>query len=102
MYVNFGGLMVGVLEGPAKGMPPGAHPDGNLYDMAPEKLAKIKHAPASLGEALDALEQDQDFLLAGGVFSKALLENYIAGKRTEAADEAKRPTASEFFRYYDV
>lgn len=70
--------------------------------MSAEELAKIKHAPASLGEALDALEQDHDFLLKGGVFTKDFLMNFIATKRVEAADEAKRPTASEFYRYYDV
>jgi len=101
-YLAFSALLLAGLDGIEKGMMPGEHTDGNLYDMAPEKLAKIKHAPASLDEALDALEQDHDFLLKGGVFSKDFLMNFIAGKRAEAADEAKRPTASEFYRYYDV
>ncbi len=101
-YLAFSALMLAGLDGIEKGMMPGEHTDGNLYDMAPEKLARIKHAPASLGEALDALEKDHDFLTKGGVFSKSFLDNYISWKRTEAADEAKRPTASEFYKYYDV
>ena len=101
-YLAFSALLLAGMDGIERGLLPGDHTDGNLYDMAPEKLAKIKHAPASLGEALDALEQDQEFLLKGGVFSKSFLENFIATKRAEAADEAKRPTASEFYRYYDV
>ena len=101
-YLAFSALLLAGMDGIEKGMLPGDHTDGNLYDMAPEQLQKIKHAPASLDEALDALEQDQEFLLKGGVFSEAFLGNFIAAKRTEAADEAKRPTASEFYRYYDV
>jgi glutamine synthetase len=101
-YMAFPALMLAGLDGIEKGMDPGSHTDGNLYDMSAEELAKIKHAPASLGEALDALEQDHDFLLKGGVFTKDFLMNFIATKRVEAADEAKRPTASEFYRYYDV
>ena len=31
----------------------------------------------SLGEVLDALEEDSDFLLEGGVFTPDLLETYI-------------------------
>ena len=58
--------------------------------------------PATLGDALDALEADQAFLTKDGVFSEAFLSSYIEGKRAEVADEASRPTASEFYRYYDV
>lgn len=101
-YLAFPALLLAGMDGVENGLMPGEHTDGNLYDMAPEKLAKIKHAPTSMDEALDALELDHDFLLKGGVFSKAFLENFIACKRAEAADEAKRPTASEFYRYYDV
>jgi glutamine synthetase len=70
--------------------------------MSPEELATIKHAPASLGEALDALERDHAFLTKGGVFTEEFISSYIAQKRTEVADEAKRPTPSEFFKYYDA
>ena len=101
-YLAFPALMLAGLDGIEKGLLPGEHTDGNLYDMSPEQLTKIQHAPATLGEALDALEQDHAFLLKGGVFSKNFLTNFIAAKRTEAADEAKRPTASEFHKYYDV
>ena len=101
-YLAFPALMMAGLDGIERGLLPGDHTDGNLYDMAPEQLAKIKHAPASLGEALDALENDHAFLLKGGVFSESFISNFISWKRAEAADEAKRPTASEFYKYYDV
>ena len=101
-YLAFSALLLAGLDGIKRKLNPGPHTDGNLYQMAPEKLAKIKHAPASLTEALDALEADNDFLTKDGVFSKSFLNSYIDGKRGEASEEAKRPTPHEFFRYYDV
>jgi glutamine synthetase len=70
--------------------------------MEPEKLAKITRAPEDLNDALDALEKDHQFLLEGGVFNKKFLMDFIAVKRDEVADERKRPTPGEFFKYYDV
>jgi glutamine synthetase len=101
-YLAFSALLLAGLDGIAKGMSPGSHTDGNLYDMSAEELAKIKHAPTSLPEALDALERDHDFLLQGGVFSKAFLESYIATKRAEVAEQAKWPTPREYYAYYDM
>jgi glutamine synthetase len=101
-YIGLSALLLAGLDGIERGLTPGNHTDKNLYDMSPEELATIKHAPASLGEALDALERDHAFLTKGGVFTEEFISSYIAQKRTEVADEAKRPTPSEFFKYYDA
>ena len=37
--------------------------------------------PASLEEALDALEADHEFLLQGDVFTIDVLEHWVAAKR---------------------
>lgn len=101
-YLAFAALLLAGLDGIEKGLSPGSHTDENLYHMSPEKLATIAHAPGSLGEALDALEADHAFLTESGVFTEEFLAEYIATKRGEVSDEAMRPTASEFFRYYDL
>lgn len=101
-YLAFSALMLAGLDGIENAMSPGKHTDGNLYDMSPLELSQIKHAPSSLGEALDALEADHEFLLKGGVFTKSFLENFIATKRGEVAYQNKLPTPGEFFAYYDV
>ena len=101
-YLAFPALMLAGLDGIERGLLPGSHTDGNLYDMAPDELAKIKHAPATLTEALDALEEDHAFLTKASVFSEEFLASFIPWKRAVAADEAKRPTANEFYKYYDV
>lgn len=101
-YLAFSALLLAGLDGIRRKLDPGPHTDENLYHMAPEKLAKIKHVPASLPEALDALEADHDFLTKDGVFSEGFLMSFIEAKRAEAAEEAMHPTPHEFFRYFDV
>jgi len=44
------------LDGIANGMDPGAPVDKDLYDLPPEELAQVPMVPATLEEALDALE----------------------------------------------
>jgi len=59
--------------------------------------------PGSLEAALDALEQDHEFLLKGGVFTEDLIRTWIDYKRTEEADQVRlRPHPWEFALYYDA
>ena len=101
-YVAFAAMLLAGLDGVKRKLDPGKPTDENLYQMDAAKLARIQHAPQDLSEALDALEADSGFLLEGGVFTKQYLADFIAVKRDEVADERKRPSPSEFFRYYDV
>ena len=101
-YLAFSALLLAGLDGIERGLVPGQHTDQNLYQMSAEDLAKIKHAPADLNQALDALEADHAFLTKPGVFSEAFISSFIEQKRGEVADERMRPTASEFFRYFDA
>ena len=61
-----------------------------------EKVSTDVHAPADLGEALDALEQDSVLVEAIGA---ELVANYVAIKRQEAATLAGKP-AEEQIAYY--
>ena len=58
--------------------------------------------PGSLGEALDCLEKDHEFLLKGDVFTQDFLDMWIATKRKEHDALRLRPHPYEFFLYYDV
>jgi glutamine synthetase len=59
--------------------------------------------PASLEDALDALEADQDFLKAGGVFTDDLIETWITYKRESEVDALRlRPHPWELHLYYDI
>lgn len=76
--------------------------DFNLYHLSDEEKAKLKGLPTRLEDALTALENDNDFLTAGGVFPKELIANYIKTKRAELAEMAKIPTPAEFDKYYNL
>jgi glutamine synthetase len=101
-YLAFSALLLAGLDGIKNKIDPGMHTDENLYHMDDAKLKKIRHAPANLAEALDALEADHDFLTKGGVFEEEFVSAYIESKRGESSDESMRPTPHEYFKYFDV
>ena len=71
-------------------------------DLTDEELAAIPQVPGSLEEALQALEQDHDFLLEGDVFTKDVIDTWIEYKRVEEADQIRlRPHSYEYFLYFD-
>lgn len=101
-YVAFAAMLLAGLDGIKNKLDPGQPTDENLYHMEEKRLSKIPHAPHDLNGALDALEKDHAFLLQGDVFTQGYLDDYIAVKREEVAEERKRPTPHEFFKYFDV
>ncbi|MDL2318987.1 type I glutamate--ammonia ligase [Eubacteriales bacterium OttesenSCG-928-A19] len=76
--------------------------DYNLYDLPKEKQSEIESLPRSLGEALDALERDHEYLLAGGVFSRRLIDTWITRKRAEERYISQVPHPVEFQQYFDL
>ena len=95
-------LMAG-LDGVQNRIEPPDPMDKDLYDLPPEELANVPQVPASLDEALRALEVDQDFLKAGGVFTDDLIETWIGYKRLAEIDQVRlRPHPWEFMLYYDI
>jgi glutamine synthetase len=95
-------LMAG-LDGIESRINPGEPIDKNLYDLPPVEAASVKSTPGSLNEALDALEDDQAFLLRGDVFTKDVIETWLAYKREREVDAIRlRPHPYEFHLYYDI
>ncbi len=70
--------------------------DCNLFHLPEEEKAKLSHLPTSLSEALDALEKDNDYLTAGGVFPKELIDNFIKTKREEVRELSAIPPPPPF------
>ncbi len=102
-YLAFAAMLMAGLDGIFSRSDPGEAIDKNLYDLPPEELAKVPSAPGSLEEALDALENDHQFLLKGDVFTGDLVETHLNYKRSREIDEMRlRPHPYEFFLYYDV
>jgi glutamine synthetase len=99
-YLAFPAMLLAGLDGIQKGMDPGEPAD---YDLFEEVGADIPQVPGSLAEALDALEADHEFLLAGGVFTEGLIRTWIDWKRENEVDPVRlRPHPLEFSLYYDA
>jgi glutamine synthetase len=77
--------------------------DADIFSWSEEQRAAIKPLPTSLDAALRALEEDHDFLLAGGVFSEELLQDWIEHKwEAEYQPVHRRPHPYEIELYFDV
>ncbi|MBM4427548.1 MAG: type I glutamate--ammonia ligase [Chloroflexi bacterium] len=102
-YLAFSAVLMAGLDGILNKIDPGQPHDVDLYELPAEEKKLIKQVPSSLGEVLDALEADHDFLLKGGVFTPDLLEEYIKYKRTYEVDAIRlRPTPHEYVLYFDA
>ncbi len=101
-YLCFAALLLAGLDGVLNKIEPGEPMDKNMYELPPEDLKKIPQVPSSLGEALDLLEKDHEFLLKGDVFTADFLEMWVAAKRKEVDALRLRPHPYEFHLYYDV
>ncbi|NBC29732.1 MAG: hypothetical protein GVY29_07050, partial [Spirochaetes bacterium] len=65
-----------------------------------EKQASLHAIPTSLEEALEALRNDHDYLLAGDVFNQELIDSWIAEKTKEVVAVRNRPHPFEMNLYY--
>jgi glutamine synthetase len=102
-YLAFAALAMAGLDGIEKKIHPGDALDKDIYSLSPEELQKVPHVAGSLGEALDALEADHEFLLKGDVFTRDLIETWLGYKREREYDPVRlRPVPYEFYLYYDV
>jgi glutamine synthetase len=102
-YLAFSAILMAGLDGVMNKIEPPPPVDKDLYDLPPEELALVPQVPGSLDESLRALEADNDFLKAGGVFTDDLIETHIAYKREHEIDAVRlRPHPYEFALYYDI
>jgi glutamine synthetase len=102
-YLAFSAMLMAGLDGIQNRIEPPDPVDKDLYDLPPEELAKVPTVPGSLDAVLEALEDDQAFLKAGGVFTDDLIETWVTYKRDNEIDAMRlRPHPWEFALYYDL
>ncbi|PWJ21032.1 type I glutamate--ammonia ligase [Jannaschia seohaensis] len=99
-YLCFAALLMAGLDGITNKIHPGEPSDKDLYDLPAEELASIPTVCASLREALDELEKDHEFLLAGDVFTRDQIEGYMALKWEEVYAYEHTPHPVEYQLYY--
>jgi glutamine synthetase len=101
-YLAFAAMMMAGLDGIKNKIHPGDPMDKNLYDLPPEELQGVPTVCGSLREALDSLAADMDFLMAGDVFTKDMLEGYMELKWNDVYAFEHTPHPVEFEMYYSV
>jgi glutamine synthetase len=102
-YLAFSAMLMAVLDGIENRIDPGEPLDKDIYGLSPEELAEVPSTPGSLEEAMNALEQDHEFLLKGDVFTMDAIEMWLEYKRANEVDALRmRPHPYEFFLYYDI
>lgn len=102
-YLAFSAMLMAGLDGIQNKIDPGDPTDVDLFELSPEELANIGTVPSSLGEAMDALEADHEFLLKGDVFTRDVIDVWLEYKRVNEIDALRmRPHPYEFYLYYDI
>ena len=76
--------------------------DDNVFAWSEERQASLLSIPTSLEEALEALKEDNEYLLAGDVFNKELIESWITEKMKEVVAVNNRPHPFEMNLYYSL
>jgi glutamine synthetase len=106
VYLALAAQLMAGIDGVRKRIDPTAAGFGpvdvNIFAWSEEERRKIKSLPTSLSEACDALERDHDFLLAGDVFDRDQLLDYIEHLRANDADVRNRPHPYEVGKYFDA
>ena len=102
-YLAFSAMLMAGLDGIRNKIEPPAPVDKDNYELPRSELENLPSVPASLEEALAALEDDHSFLLQGDVFTEDLIETWIAYKMDAEVSQVRlRPHPSEFHMYYDI
>lgn len=101
-YLAFTAMLMAGLDGIQNKIHPGEPGDKDLYDLPPEEEKKIATVAHSFDLALESLDSDREFLLAGGVFSDDAIDAYIDLKMEEVQRLRMSTHPAEFDMYYSV
>jgi glutamine synthetase len=102
-YLAFSAMLMAGLDGVRNKIEPPDPVDKDIYELPREELENLPSVPASLEEALEALSEDHDYLLEGGVFTEDVLEGWITYKMDSEVSQVRlRPHPYEFHLYYDL
>jgi len=101
-YLAFAAMMMAGLDGIQNKIHPGDAADKDLYDLPPEEEKNLPKVAFSLEQALNALDQDREFLKKGGVFTDDVIDSYIALKMAEVQRVRMTTHPVEFDLYYSL
>ncbi len=98
-YLAFSAMLLAGLDGVRRQLDPGSPCDRETLAAVATGPAGTGALPRSLAGSLDALAADHAYLLAGGVFTRELIQHWIDLKRREIEEVEQRPHPHEFSLY---
>lgn len=101
-YLAFTAMLMAGLDGIKNKIHPGDAMDKDLYDLPAEEAAEIPTVSSSFEMALEALDNDRDFLTAGGVMTDDMIDAYLELKYEEVELLNTTTAPVEFDMYYSV
>jgi glutamine synthetase len=105
-YLAMSAILMAGLDGIKNKIDPADHKfgpfDDNIFAWSKEKQDTLLSIPGNLKEALQALQEDHEFLLAGGVFNEDLIHSHIKLKMAEYEAIDSRPHPHEMMLYYNL
>ncbi len=101
-YLAFAAMLMAGLDGITNKIHPGDAMDKDLYDLPAEEEKNIPKVCFSLEGALEALDNDREFLLAGGVFTNDSIDAYIGLKMEDVTRLRMTTHPVEFDMYYSL
>ena len=101
-YFAFAAMLMAGLDGIQNKIHPGDPLDKDLYDLPAEESKGIPEVCYSLDEALDALDKDREFLIAGDVFTNDVIDAYIGLNPDEVTRLRMTTHPVEFDMYYSL
>ncbi|KAL8452620.1 hypothetical protein Emag_002295 [Eimeria magna] len=99
-YLAFSAITLAAVDGIKRQIAPPDPLDRDLYSLSEAEREKLQMTPGSLSAALDALENDYQFLLQGDVFTEDFIKAYIQFKRKECLLVDFVPHPKEYELYY--
>lgn len=106
-YLAFSALLLAGLDGISNKIDPADYAHGapheiNLYKLSQQDLSKLPQVARSLEDALLSLQDDHEFLISSGVFSKEFIESYIELKMHEVSKHRMMVHPIELEMYYSL
>lgn len=101
-YLAYAAILLAGVDGVKRGLDASKLGMGPYDSAVPEEKTYEQDTPRSLEEALSALSEDHQYLLAGNVFSEKDIDHWTRVKHAEQEAVALRPHPHEFTLYYDL
>ena len=102
-YMAFAAMLMAGVDGIKNKMEPGEPLEKNTYELSVEEAKNVPTVPGSLDQAIKCLQQDYEFLLAGEVFTRDVIETWVEYKIENEVNPIRlRPVPYEFSLYYDI